>query len=116
EARVVEDRAHLVGLLAAARGEHHGDRHDDHEEDGDDDPHQGPGSTRLGSQSSGPRLPLSVYGAELSSVRWLAAPGQRLITPVSTPSMRWEGGIGVSTPPAGLSANEKALKIGWMRA
>ncbi len=30
--------------------------------------------------------------------------------------MRWAGGIGVSTPPAGLSVNEKALKIGWMRA
>ena len=30
--------------------------------------------------------------------------------------MRWDGGIGVSTPPAGLSVNWNALKIGWMRA
>ena len=28
----------------------------------------------------------------------------------------WDGGIGVSRPPAGLSVNWKALKIGWMRA
>jgi hypothetical protein len=60
EARVVEDRAHQVGLVAVARGEHDRDGEDDHEEDGDEDPHQGPGSTRLGSQSSAPRLPLSV--------------------------------------------------------
>ena len=30
--------------------------------------------------------------------------------------MRCAGGIGVRMPPAGLSVNEKALKIGWMRA
>jgi len=39
-----------------------------------------------------------------------------LSTPVWRPDIFWSVGIGVSTPPAGLSPNEKALKIGWMRA
>ena len=69
EAGVVEDRAHLVGAaVARAGGDHHGGGDGEQEEDGRDALHQGPGSTRLGSQSSGPRLPLSVYGAEPSSV------------------------------------------------
>ncbi len=61
EARAVEDGADLVALVVSAREQHDhhrgGDR--EHERDGGDGSH-GPGSTRLGSQSSGPRLPLSV--------------------------------------------------------
>ena len=112
EAGVVEDRAHLVGLLAAvAREQHDGDRDGDHEQDGDEDAHQGPGSTRLGSQSSGPRLPLSVYGAELSGGP--LAGGARAALEhagLAAPSMRSDGGIGVSTPPAGLSVNVERVE------
>ena len=46
----------------------------------------------------------------------VAAPGQRLTWPVCRPPRRWLGAFGVSVPPGGLSANWKALKIGWMRA
>ena len=60
-------RAPVVSTAAARDGEQ--------EEDGGDALHQGPGSTRLGSQSSGPRLPLSVYGAEPSAARLAGGAG-----------------------------------------
>ena len=59
---------------------------------------------------------MSRHGAEPSAVGWDAAPGQRRSWLVSSPSKRCDGGIGVSTPPAGLSSKLNALKIGWMRA
>ena len=62
EAGVVEDRAHLVGAAARRRpwSRTAAAATASSEEDGRDALHQGPGGTRLGSQSSGPRLPLSV--------------------------------------------------------
>ncbi len=81
--------------------------------DGDGGPH-GPGGTWFGSQSRSPLA--SRHGAEPSALACDAAPGQRRSWFVSSPSKRCDGGIGVSTPPAGLSSNWNALKIGWIRA
>ncbi len=59
---------------------------------------------------------VSTNGEDPSAAGWLAAPGQRLSAPVCSASKRCSGGIALSTPPAALSENWNALKIGWMRA
>src|SRR5947209_4367744 len=103
------------GRRALADDRHGGGAHDGGE-DGGDAPH-GPGSTRLGLQSGEPLE--SRHGFDPSVPGCVAAPGHRARLPVVRP---WNGlafgpcGLGVSTPPLGVSVKLKALMIGWMRA
>ena len=109
EAGVVEDRAHAVGLvlLARRRGRAPPAR-------------RRAGRRRRGRRLSWPRRHLvgiavevpstSRHGAEPSAFGCDAAPGQRRSWLVSSPSKRCDGGIGVSTPPAGLSLNVERVE------
>ena len=118
EARVVEDGAHFVAVVAVgAQHDHDGQRGEDDQEgsgSGERRAHHGPGGARSGSQSS---VPLeSRHGAEPSAAGCDAPPGQRRRLPVSRPSKRCAGGLGTRRPPAGSSMKRNALKIGWTRA
>ena len=76
------------------------------------------GSTALGGRNRMIVLPTVAPGEPIPrATGWAAAPGQRLSGRQMVQGLErpLRGGRGLEHPPAGFG-NEKALKIGWMRA